>query len=67
MLSSFLTNFCCISEAGRLLLAATSFLKASISGGRGGGEPQGPLLGPWQYNINLTKDFLHAFDKYTPH
>jgi hypothetical protein len=45
MLSSFLTNFCCESEAGRLLHATTNFLKASISGGRGGRGASGPPPG----------------------
>jgi hypothetical protein len=45
MLSSFLTNFWCESEAGRLLHAATRFLKSSNSGGRGGGGALGPPLG----------------------
>jgi hypothetical protein len=45
MLSNFLTNFYCESEAGRLLHAATIFLKASILGGRGGGGASGPPLG----------------------
>jgi hypothetical protein len=48
MLSSFLTNFRCESEAGCLLHAMNSFLKASNSGGRGGGGALGPPLGPWR-------------------
>jgi hypothetical protein len=47
MLSNFLTNFHCISETDRFLLAATSFMNTTISGGRGAREPRGPLLGPW--------------------
>jgi hypothetical protein len=45
MLSSFLTNFWCESEAGRLLHAATNFLNTSNSGGRGGGGASGPPPG----------------------
>jgi len=45
MLSSFLTNFWCDFEAGRLLHAATSFLNASKSDGRGGGGASGPPPG----------------------